>query len=369
MGGIVRIKAFKYCAGASALAFGLTSQAALANCDAILQDGVDQAVQFRSSESFDLAVYKEFLSSTYSSSKSSKSLGLGIPIGEQVMGTADYDEGDYNRKKALISDIMSSRLRQTRTIDFALSSGDEVIADRWLACKLKSGGFLSISMRRPSATEAVVTLEWHSGNSTINQTVLLDDIYAGEGNTITQSERCTKAGYVLANGRPCTVRIRLPDAEADLLMVANTENGAQEAYLPPKMKIVRDVQAYRFLKCEGGPTLSSNGQAQLRWGRGCPFRLVGAAKRAAFNHSRTVNLDQALIDEGWSFDGASFNMQLGKVYGKGGKNCTNPVVDRLEHQITYGYTADSRSGDRNASVICFATPMVNIERYRLVPAD
>jgi len=68
-------------------------------CNDVLQNGTFQTSRFLDSSYFQQIVWSKFLRSSFQSSKTDRSGGLSVPVGELFLG-ANYSEEQYNSKKS-----------------------------------------------------------------------------------------------------------------------------------------------------------------------------------------------------------------------------------------------------------------------------
>ncbi len=338
-----------------------------AACEEILQDGTLKAVQFESSDEYQLAIYKAFANSTYSQSKNSRVLGAGIPFGEAVMGTLDYSEGDFEEKRAQVRDVLSTNFSSASSLNFAMSSGDPVIVDAWSRCMSERGGFIKIEIERRSADIVGLQISWNAGNSTVTSATLRDDIYVGD-KTVLQGAYCLEKGTELMTGAPCPVLVKLDNSSDSLLVSVNSDAGSETAFVPPRMRLTREVRPYNYLAGGCATPPPANYRKIAEWGQRCPLRIAGFAKRQTLDYSASLTLGEELVNDGWVFDSSSAQLNLSQHRGRGddGNRCTGARISASSFVVSYGYKAEGK-GDRNVTTVCSALATVNIERLKLTP--
>jgi hypothetical protein len=315
-------------------------------CRDILRDGTFQQSRFRENTFFQQIIYSRFLSSSYEQSRSDKSLGFGVPVGELVLG-GNYTEDQFNQKKQQIQRIFSSNTISARELDIALASGDEVVIGAWAGCMRNKGGGLGLRFEAVSPTEVFATLEWFPAAG-ITQTRLDERITFPQGAVVTQGAGCFQKGRWIRASQPCQATIRLPDARTTLFVSVNTQHGSTRAYLPPRITLRREMKPHVFLKADS---------------------LETHAFRTSLYPRREITLSQQQMEDGWSFDPSTFRVAL-DASGSCNMNGAGSLHQSANlYTISYGFHVwgHTRGNSRNCSGVGRVHPSVMLVRDRWIP--
>ena len=346
-----RTKPFGITAIVICLLIGFSTQKAQADdlndsdrCKDILSQGTFQTSRYRENNYFLQIIDSRFLSSTYAQSKTDKSLGFGVPVGEIVLG-GNYDESQFDQKKEAIRKTNFNMIETSREIDVALASGDKNIVDAWSSCiKDVNKGGISLRFVPFSAKEVVATVEWFAAAG-VNQTRLRQTIPLPRGASFRQGANCFRRGQILTNGVPCKAVIIFPHATTTMLAIADTPNDSIEAYLAPRTKLQRFTQPRRS-------------------------GLAASAHREFKQPNGNLKLTQKEIDEGWSFDQTSSKTSLTITYQKYWTNYCNAERKGGDlYNFTFGFNIEgqTRGQGRNSSIECRMDVSINMIRDLWVP--
>lgn len=335
-------------------------------CSDVLKSGTFQTSQYRQNDYFQQIIISRFLSSSYQSSKSDTTGGFGIPLGEAVMGTANYSQSDYDQKKSQLQSSYSNSVSSSRELDVAVASGDPTIVNAWRDC-MKGAGGPSLRFDIQSPTEAFLKLEFFSAPGT--ETSLTTDINFPSGFEIVSGAECLKSGRKIKAGAACEVALKAPSASATAIVSANTEHGSPRAYLPARMRWVREVKPYRFASnCNLGTEPTADDKQR------CADRLWVKAHQQTITPTYTVSLTDQEISEGWSFDTSSAKAPMSYIhrYSPSGMSwCHKDNASNLvsSTSFTYMYEALARTSgnDKGSVLVCMVQPSINLVRERYVP--
>ena len=341
-----RMDSFGITAIVVCLLIGFSTEKALADdlddsdrCKDILSQGPFQTSRYRENNYFLQIIYSRFLSSTYAQSKTDKSLGFGVPLGEIVLG-GNFDEAQFNQKKEAIRKTNLNIIQSSQEIDVALASGDSVIVNAWSSCiKDVNKGGISLRFVPLSAREVVATVEWFQAAG-VNQTRLRETIPLPKGGKFKQGANCFRRGQTITNGVPCKAVILLPDAQTTMIAVANTPNGSTEAYLAARTKLQRFTQPRRT-------------------------HIKAGAYREFKRPNGKLELTQKEIDDGWSFDQTSAKTRLSIEYFKYWTNYCNAERKGGDlYNFTFGFNIEgqTRGKGRNSSIECRMDASIDMVR-------
>lgn len=335
-------------------------------CADVLKSGIFQTGQYRENSYFQQIIVSRFLRSSYQSAKNDKAAGFGVPLGEAVMGRADFSESDYNQKKSQLQSSFSNTITAARELDVAVASGDPTIVNAWRDC-MKGAGGPALRFDIQSPTEAFLKMEFFSAPGT--ETSLTTDINLPSGFEALSGGECLKAGRKLKAGTSCEVALKAPSATATAIIAANTEHGSPRAYLPARMQWVREVKPFRFAAdCNLG--MDPTPEERTR----CADRLWVRAHQQTITPAYTVSLTDKQIDEGWSFDPASATAPVSYIhrYSPSGmswcnKDNTNNTASATTFTYTYEALARTSGHDKASVLVCTVNPSINMVRERYVP--
>lgn len=333
-------------------------------CSDILRDGTKRTVAFKESIYYRHVLYARFATTTYEGSKRETMAGLSVPIGEAVMGSANYSEGAFKQKQQQIEQSLNTDETLAHSIDYALASGDKEIIDAWSGCLNDTRLDITSSARTPE--EARVTLQWHQGEVDLPVIKLLQAVPVPDGATVIQGKECLKKGTKF---RTCVVTIKLPAAATTWEPAFSTTGGLVQAFVPPRTVIREERLAHQVVPtgCMGPAPGPPGYVATSVWwdnwgapGAKCETRLItDAPPSSRKSASRTVYLPDALVKDGWRFDPDTAKAPSHSEYGGG---CWDGDVIVSPNAFTYGVT--SVTTRKNTDAVC--TVMPTIERTRMV---
>lgn len=342
-------------------------------CADLLANGAYAKLDYSRNDFFQQIIYSRFLRSTYATSKSDKAAGFGIPLGEAVMGTGNYSEADYTRKKDQINSTYLNTITQKNESQLALATGDSAIVAEWGKCMRARGGGLGMHFEALSPTEATLSTEFFSAPGT--ETRLPENVNLPTGVTATNGASCLRKGNRLKAGVECIATLKLPDALTTVAVSVNTPNGAATAYLPRRVTLLHESRPYQFaancnLATNPNAVPSVTAAEKIR----CADRLWEHAYRQQKTPTYTLTLSDSLVKQGWSFDPATASMTFSYLYRyspSGMSWCYEPKYSAGLYTFTYGYSmmARWRGNDRNSQLICVADRSINMVRNIWVPQD
>lgn len=322
-------------------------------CGDVLANGTFQNSRYRENSYFQQIIWSRFLSSTFQESKTNRNLGFGVPVGEIVLN-GDYNEETFRQKKADIRKELSNTLTSANEIDVALVSGDPVIANAWADCMKARGGYVSLRFEPVSATQAFAKLSWVAGpagtQTGVASTTLDEDVTLPTGATFASGSSCFRSGRVLSSVSPCVATINLSNASQDLAISVNTPHGSAQAYLPPRLTLIRETKPYSFAPSDA-------------------FRA--SAFRQDKRESHKIDLSEELIQQGWRFDpsAATATIQVNQQ-GHWVHKCDDPKVRADSFSFFYDFhlfASGRNSPERNVSIVCTLRPEIKLTRDRWVP--
>lgn len=332
-------------------AAGTASAQSADRCSDVLRDGTFQTSSYRENSYFQQIIWSRFLSSSFQQSKTDRALGFGVPVGEIVLG-GDYNEATFNQKKADIRREMSSTVTAANEIDVALASGDQAIVGAWSQCMSQRGGYVSLRMTPISATQAFAAISWSPGlagsHTGVEATTLEEDFQLPEGMTFSAGAQCFRAGRVL-RANPCRATINLPSAKSDLALSVNAEHGSAEAYLPPRMVLIRETRPFIVQPAH---------------------RLNRTAFREEKRVAGEITLTTEEIEAGWRLNPASASVRV-EIINEGHwvHDCNQPKWEADLYSFRYDYrmfASQRNSPERNISIHCQVHPSINMSRDRWV---
>jgi hypothetical protein len=338
-----------------------------------------QSVRWSEKSYYQNLLYSRFASLDYATSKTNRSFGAQVPIGEVVMGRLDYSEGEFNAKRAEIEKTLFRQSTSSRELDVSMVSGDPEIIRAWSECKRNRGGLaIRFQAQTPRLVRMIVEY-FPEGTRTrvklANDVLLVND--NGDGGpdvvTVLSGDDCLKAGLEIAVGAPCEATLRV-EARTALLASARTPEKGASAYLPPRLKAEVRESVFPFdPSCNGVPAdlgkeAGTANMAAFR--KRCPDRILSvAAPRQRAGDQATVRLTDAQIAEGYRFLRASARLTMQVPYGNDhrGNHCTNEIISVTDREFTYKIDAIS-GGHANASVVCKVNPFIKMQQMEWVEA-
>lgn len=335
-------------AALSAAPFFFSSEAAAQDrCTDVLMNGTMQNSRFQQSDYFKQIIWSRFLKSTYQSSKTDRSGGLTVPIGEIVLG-ADYSEEQYNAKKLQIQSEYFNDITSTREIDIALASGDPTIIGAWSHCMTRSGGGMSVRFEPLSDTTAFMITEYRSqGRNHKNR--LVGNVEFPAGVRVSDPARCLRRGATIEAGLECRVTLTMSSAtQRFAVTVAGGESVAQ-AWLPARLKLVPEVKPYLFLEKD---------------------HLYVRGHKQVLQPGTSVSLSEDEIKAGWLFDPASAQTNLQTIY-LNKADCDSVFNRPTAFNFTFGYrlyAPNRRRDGKDGLAICTMSPFILMRRDTWVAA-
>lgn len=347
-------------------------------CADILRNGTVQNINWKEQTYYRNLIYARFASMSYEQSKSEKSFGLSMPIGENVMGTANYDEAAFREKQKSIEKTFFNDTTQSREVDIAISRGDPAIINAWSGCM---GGrqLLSMYFTRESNREATLTLVWRPGESAVSEVTLYRDVLItdGQGNTgadvvsILEGADCLKAGKVLKMNTPCPVTLVAKSAQTPVSARATIVDGLRtsRATWPARVRLETESQPFGFTPDCVNPDYNigtADGVAKFAaWKARCKDRLVAAAYRGENTAQNTVTLSPEQVAAGWRFYAPSAKVSKSGIYGVGvfGHRCDDPKWSPNVTRTSWHYELRAVApSQKDLTAVCIGQPYVEMVR-------
>jgi len=312
-------------------------------CRDVLRNGVFATMKYEEKNYFQQVVWSRFLSSSYESSKTDKSLGFTVPLGEIVMG-GNYTEGQFKAKQRQIQNENFQRIEANNEIDTFHTFGDPTIVREWGKCMSERGG-LSLTFVKNSPTEVTAVLQWHAVGG-VTETQLNQNINLPNGAVFTNGSRplCFETGVPLRASVPCVITITLPNAVQTLQWGITTTNGAARAYLPPRIELRREKKFYI-------PTDPD-------------YQLYREKKRETVSPTITLEMSEQELNDGWIFDSTSARVSLIDMRTLDNNSCNLTDFTADAHTFTYGLRiiGNTRRPGRNSAAVCKVKPSIMMFR-------
>lgn len=313
-------------------------------CKDVLINGTFQYSAYKNNTYFLQILYSRFVSSTFESSKSDTSLGMGIPLGEAVMGSLNYDQDQYNAMKRSIDQTKFKRVEMRNELSTMLSSGDPGVLSAWTQCIVKHGGGLSVRFEPLSARQARVVIEYNSQGTQHWARLASHVAIKGIATEHISNPECFKRKRKIVAGSPCRSTINLPDAVTPLSIDVNAEQGSASAFLPARIRLVEQRERVPVDELYGEYFRRGN-------------------VREVRSHSISPDDQKA----GWMLASANSRHSVGKVFDNGRNNnsCYDSFANVSPYAVEYGYNVVSHTrGHGGWTVGCRGTYYV--ERFRRV---
>lgn len=310
-------------------------------CKDVLKDGPYAYDQYRDDSYFNQIIWSRFMKSTYTSAKTDRSGGFGVPVGEIVLG-ANFTEGQYKAKKEQIKNEYFQQINSSREVDIALMSGDEEVLDAWSSCMQRRGGGLSVRFEAPSARDVTLHIEYFN-QGTRNADKLARDIHIESYAEVVSGRECLAKGREYVNGKECIAHLRLPTALSTLQVIVETENSTAKAWLPARIQLSRESRPYVFNKSD---------------------KLYDWAHKRTTEHRRDIALTEEEMKAGWSFEPASARTGLRRISVNNSRNRCGPEwSDVTPTTFSYGYRIYAGNRRRHDGHIeCDMSPYILMKR-------
>jgi hypothetical protein len=320
-------------------------------CSDVLQSGTLQSTNVRHNQYIQQIIQTRFLSSTFQQSKSDTSAGFGAALGSYFF-QGDYNEAQFNQKKAELRREAFKEVSIKDELDVALTSGDPTIINAWRGCMATRNinGWLELTFIPRSGTQIFGTVIWHpgqAGQSPVN-TKLVEEIVIDKA-TVLSGKNCLKEGAVItATG--CKFSIRAETAKQTLAAIANAADGSAEAYVPPRMLLIKESRPFVFA--------DHLAQEWARTPTGTPATIV--------------TLSEQNVADGWSFDPGSAKIALSKRTQRWVHDCLEEHISADLYSVSYGYKvsmSDRTRDDRAAHITCSVNPSIAMVRHKWITMD
>ena len=303
-----------------------TASAQTSECNAVLRNGAFKHSSYINNSYYQQIVFSRFLSSTYETSKTDTSLGGGIPIGEAVMGSLNYDESAYNAKKASIDSTHLVTITQTNETQTMLSSGDGDILKAWTNCIQQKCG-LAVRFELRNARMATIYIDWHGQARTYTTKLTQPVALPGIDMKSVSDPSCFRKGKKIEQGVGCRSTITLPDAFTPLNITVSAKDGSADAYLPARLKLINERSALQI------PTWT--------------HRYFRNGQNVAMN---SFDLDHPSVQDKWAIDPRSITGTVTRDWDEGRSNtnwCASPEFKSTGQQIimNYKYNSATQGGD------------------------
>ncbi|MDO9431125.1 MAG: hypothetical protein Q7T84_07470 [Phenylobacterium sp.] len=225
-----------------ALSAGGVATAQVNDCNAVLRGGTFSYSMMRNNSYYQQIVYTRFLQSTYESSKTDQSLGAGIPLGEMVMGTLSYDQSAYEAKKASIDSTNFQRITQINETQTVLVSGDSAVLNAWTNCIKNGAGGLAVRFELRNAQLATLIIDWFPQGNKYKTKLSSNITIPGVDLRASSDPSCFKKGKKIVQAVGCRSNITLPDAWTPAAVTIAATDGAADAYLPPRIRLITETE-------------------------------------------------------------------------------------------------------------------------------
>lgn len=300
------------------LLFIISNPAVAEECSQVLRDGTKKSSNWSNNFVSTQIAYSLFQSSDMTNRQESKASEWGISYGPWSANnkrSKSLNEA-YNRQ---LSKLNINYLNDTQQVQGAISSGDSIVVDAWLACMKNKQGLVAYFLNT-SAKSATLVIKWvrdpsdpdAASSTTLKNTVTFPSWMVP---VETDGPRCWKIptsrnsrnGDGLIDVGGCSVRFDLDPTQfrESAHMRIDTYRGGAEVFLPPR---VRYLEESRTVLAEGFVDVP----VVHNW--------VGVLG------STLHKMNQADVDEGWIFDPTSFlngSSSVGSVslHKKWGRSC------------------------------------------------
>lgn len=333
---------YRFLTAAGLLVGAATPALAQDQCNDVLKDGVFNYNTYRDDSYFNQIVWSRFLRSTFQSSKTDRSGGFGVPIGEIVLG-GNYTEEQYNKKREQIEQEYFNQITASREIDVALMSGDEEVLRAWSGCMAERGGGLTVRFEPLSPLDVNMIMEYFSeGNK--HSVRLETGVVLPAGVEVRQNQHCLRKGRRIEQGENCVAVLRLPSALTTIpVAVDPVGSDTATAWLPARIQLSREQRPYAFAGAD---------------------RLYDWAHKRTQGWRRDVALSAEQLKEGWLFDPTTARTGLHVISVNNPSNsCHSEWSSPTSATFSYGYTiyAGNRRR-RDGHIECAMNPYIMMRR-------
>lgn len=166
----------------------------------------------------------------------------GVPI---TASAAQFEEFRHTYDSTYYSDLF-----RNYGSEILKSYGDENLTNAYIACLNSNGGInarfietgpkrarLQLTYYAPAGGPMKTVIQNITPLSSIPGVVVLDD-----GGCLVPPPPGKKETWSLSHKNTCTIILNLIDATIDIPVAIRTENGAASAWLPPRLRLVTDIQ-------------------------------------------------------------------------------------------------------------------------------
>jgi hypothetical protein len=329
-----------------ALTFSTVAMAqAQDRCSDVLSQGIFDYRTLQRNDYFNQLIWSRFYQSSYDQARNDRSFGLGVPVGETVLG------GNFNSEAHSSYGSQSEReyfagITSSQQVNLALMTGNPDIIRAWRDCmQNRAGGGLSARFEISSPTEVTLIVEYFTyGDDSSDR--LRESVRLPAGVIPLQNASCLRRGHVFRVGASsgCHIPLRVDDLNLSFT-VALRGRTSTTTWLPKRPRLVSEERYYSF----PGPILYRD------LGNCCSNILI----------SDIVELSASDIKAGWIFDAssASSNLFWQSHAGSSDNNCNSPYFNVDLHRLSYGYRLYAPDRNRrDGKVLCYLTLSVKMKR-------
>jgi hypothetical protein len=229
--------------GAIIAAVALFTSPALSQdvCKDILVNGSMKRTELRNHVFFHQVLASEYTRKT--NEEIDQDIALGGNWGDVFGG--QFNKEDVKRYMQEIRSKLDVSTVYENEASMILSSGDPDIVGAWRDCivnKMKGG--VSMRFEAKSPTLVLLHFEWYA-YPLAGDTRLKQDIKIPNDIRVESGQECLTARNPIKDKVPCTVNLRMPSGERELLLAANFLHGAADAYLPQRRILVAQRKPWK----------------------------------------------------------------------------------------------------------------------------
>ncbi|MDP9657749.1 UNVERIFIED_ORG: hypothetical protein J2W87_005707 [Pseudomonas putida] len=230
-------------------------------CTDVLKDGTKAVRLFHENNAYRRLLDTKVVSMSYQQAKTDTSITGNIPIGDIVLG-AGFSEKSFQEYQSYIQNNSSLFIDSSHSVDVFLSTGDPEILAAWSGCMQNRSG-LAMRFQDVHARSAVLVIQWFAAAG-VAQVNIAQDYKLPVGVVVTSGKDFLSGKRPIIAGTNNVVQLELLSPETSLQLSLNavtgkTPRGASDAYLPSRMKWVRETRPYAFNVssgiCSTAPTI------------------------------------------------------------------------------------------------------------------
>ena len=242
-------------------ALGPFDLASAAECGEVLVEGTKSLRLYHENTEYRRLLETRLSQMTFDEAKRDTSITGSIPIGDVLLG-AGFTQASFEQHRSYFQKQSSLFISSSHTEDVLLSTGDKEILTAWSQCMQNRSG-LALRFKEAHGKSVVLVITWFPAAG-VPQVNIAQDYVLPAGVVITSGKDVMQGKRSIIAGTNQEIALELPDPQTPLSLTLSavykrTPRGSDSAFLPSRMKWIRETRNYQFNVpggvCSTNPTL------------------------------------------------------------------------------------------------------------------